>query len=131
MSQENVEIVRRVFEAFEHGGIDAALPFYDPDVTWETADDEPDAGTYHGHEGIRTLVGRWVEAFDLHLEPEEFIDAGEHVVIPYQLYARAKSTGMEISAPETWVFRMRNGKVIEVQEYRERAEALEAVGLSE
>ena len=45
MSQENVEIVRRALEAFARGGLDAALSFYDPDVTWAVAEDESEAAT--------------------------------------------------------------------------------------
>jgi ketosteroid isomerase-like protein len=131
MSEENVEIARRALDAFARGGVDAAVSFFDPDLTWETAADEPDAGIYRGHDGIRTLVGRWTQGFELRIEPEEFIDAGEAVVIPYRLHTRERSTGIEIDGYETWVFRLREGKVFDVREYREKADALEAVGLSE
>jgi ketosteroid isomerase-like protein len=78
VSQENVEVVRKALEAFEQGGLDATLPFYDREVTWEEAEDEPEAETYQGHDGLRALVGKWLVPFDdLRVEPEEFIDAGE------------------------------------------------------
>jgi uncharacterized protein len=132
MSQENVEIVRRVVGAFQRGQLDVALGFFDPEITWQMAEDEPDAGRYHGHAGIRTMIGKWLELFDeLHVEPEEFMDAGDAVVMPYRLRARARSTGIEISGKETWLLELRNGKVIRVREYREKAEALEAAGLRE
>jgi ketosteroid isomerase-like protein len=132
MSQENVDIVRRTLEAFERGGLDATLSFYDPDVTWVVADDEPEAATLRGYDGLRALLAQWLQAFDeLHIDPKEFIDAGEAVVMPYQFRARERSSGSEIAAPETWVFWLRDGMIIEVREYRHKAEALEAVGLSE
>jgi ketosteroid isomerase-like protein len=132
MSQENVEIVRRAIEAFEQGGLDSTLPFYDPDVTWEEAEDEPDGETYQGHDGLRALVGKWLVPFDdLRIEPEEFIDAGKAVVMPYRFRGRERSSGRDITGPETWVFWLRDGRICEVREYRYKAEALEALGLSE
>src|SRR5436309_7144032 len=129
MSQENVEIVRRALEAFAQGGLDATLRFYDPEVTWEEALDEPEAETYRGHDGLRALVEKWLVPFDdLRIEPEEFIDAGETVVMPYRFRGRERSSGNDITAPETWVFSLRDGRICEVREYRHKAEALEAVG---
>ena len=132
MSRENVEIVRRSLEAFQQGGLDASLRFYDPEVTWEEAQDEPEAETFRGHDGIRTLAQKWLVPFDdLRIEPEEFIDAGEAVVMPYMFRGRERSSGNDIAAPETWVFSLRDGKICEVREYRRKSEALEAVGLVE
>jgi ketosteroid isomerase-like protein len=132
MSQENVETVKRSLEAFEQGGLDASLRFYDPEVTWEEAQDEPEAETYRGHDGLRALEEKWLLPFDdLRIEPEEFIDAGEAVVMPYRFRGRERSSGTDITAPETWVFWLRNGKISEVREYRHKAEALEAAGVSE
>ena len=132
MSQENVEIVQAALDAFERGGLDATLPFYDPEVTWQEAEDEPEAETYRGHDGIRALVRKWLVPFDdLRIEPEDFIDAGEAVVMPYRFRGRERSSGKDITAPETWVFWLRGGKISTVREYRHTAEALGAVGLSE
>jgi ketosteroid isomerase-like protein len=132
MSQGNVEIVRRALEAFEQGGIEATLRFYDAEVTWHEAEDEPEAETYRGHSGLRALVQKWLVPFDdLRIEPEEFIDAGEVVVMPYMFRARERSSGNDITGPETWVFFLRNGRIREVREYRRKTEAFEALGLSE
>jgi ketosteroid isomerase-like protein len=132
MSRENVEIVRRALEAFERGGLEATLAFYDPDVTWIVAEDEPEAATLRGHDGLRALAQQWLEAFDeLHIDPKEFIDAGEVAVVPYRFRARERSSGSEITAPETWVFWLRDRMIVEVREYRRKAEALTALGLSE
>jgi ketosteroid isomerase-like protein len=132
MAKEDVEIVREALEILLRRGFDAALPFFDPDVTWEAAKDEPDAGTYRGHQGVRTFIGKWLELFDrLHFEPQAFIAAGDAVVVPYRLRARARSTGIEITGEETWVIQVQRGQIVGVQEYREKDDALEAVGLSD
>jgi ketosteroid isomerase-like protein len=132
MSQENVEIVRQTLEAFEQGGVAATFRFYDPDVTWVEAEDEPEAETHHGHDGLRALSEKWLVPFDdLRIEPEEFVDAGEAVVMPYRFRGRERSSGSDITALETWVFWLRDKRICEVREYRHKAEALEAVGRSE
>jgi ketosteroid isomerase-like protein len=78
------------------------------------------------------LVEKWLVPFDdLRIEPEEFIDAGEAVVMPYQFRGRERSSGNDITAPEIWVFCLREGKICQVREYRRKTEALETMGLSE
>ena len=52
MAQENVEIVRRSLEAFNHSGIEAALAFDDPDIEWITTGTYAEANTYRGHAGV-------------------------------------------------------------------------------
>jgi ketosteroid isomerase-like protein len=132
MSQENVEIVRKAVEAFEQSGLDEALRFYDPEVTWEEARDEPEAESFQGHDGVRALAKKWLVAFDdLHIEPEEFIDAGEVVIMPSRFRGRQRSSGLGITDIATWVFSVRGGRIYQVREYRHKTEALEAVGLSE
>ena len=78
------------------------------------------------------LVQEWVEAFaDFRAEVEEFIDGGECVVVPLVLRGRIRGSDKEVVLPETHVWRVRAGKVIEVREYRTRAQALKAVGLED
>jgi len=100
-----VEIVRKALEAFEQGGLDATLPFYDREVTWEEAEDEPEAETYQGHDGLRALVGKWLVPFDdLRVEPDEFIDAGEAVVMPYRFRGRGERAGLTSRHPKRGSF---------------------------
>ena len=129
MSADNVEIAREALAALQRGR--GALDFFAPDLIWETADDEPDAGIYRGHDGLRTLVRQWLESFDkLTFEPEEFIDAGDKVVMPYRLTAHNRTTDLEFEGTETWVFEFADGKITAVREYREKADALASVGLT-
>jgi ketosteroid isomerase-like protein len=131
MSQENVEVVRRLNAAFNSGDVDRSLEFFDPAAVWHTRADEPDAGDYRGREGIRGMASMWVETFeDFRVELDEYVDAGdEHVVTPGALAGRGRGSGVEVREPYAWVIRLRGGVVVEVWEYSDRAEALEAVGL--
>ena len=134
MSQENVEIVRKAFEAWQQGGVEALLKVLDPDIEWTLRPDFPDAGIFRGYDEIRALFGRFDETLvNLTVEPLEFIAAGEHVVVPLNWAGRGKASGIEVAERqgETWAFTVRAGKVAVVTEYRRRAEALEAAGLAE
>jgi hypothetical protein len=134
MSQENVEIVRGAGEAWQRGGIDAMLEFLDPDIEWRVRPDLPDSGTYRGHEGVRRLFARFEEMLeDQGYEPQEYIDAGDLVVMPLHWWGRGRLSRAEVAERrgETWVFTVRGGRIAAVHEYRHKREALEAAGLSE
>ncbi len=135
MSQRNVEVVRAGFEAWSRGGVEPLLDLIDAEIEWTVRPDLPDAGVYRGHEELRQLFGRFEEVLgDQWVEPQEFIQAGEaSVVVPLHWGGRGKSSGIEVAERqgETWVFTVENGKVTRVTEYRRKAEALQAAGLSE
>lgn len=86
MSQEHVEVVRRLFDAVAQRDAEAVLTFYDPEVEWDHSHASgpstiTGADVYLGHEGIRHLSREFYEAFaDVEAEILELIDAGEHVV---------------------------------------------------
>jgi ketosteroid isomerase-like protein len=146
MSRENVEIIRKSFERLsrsreeaEQAGkswypwVDAWLrQFFHPEVQWRCLAEEPDAEVYRGYDGVRRLFDDWVDNFaDLTTEAEEFIDAGEYVVVPAKLQGLGRASGIEVELPDTFVLKMHEGKVIEVREYSDTADALAAAGLSE
>jgi len=133
MSQENVEIVRRSNAAFNRGDVDETLAFFAPEAVWHSRADEPDTGSYQGREAIREMAQMWREMFaEFRLELDEYIDAGdEYVVVSGRMSGRGRGSGAEVRDLYTWVVRLRNGSVVEVAEYADKAQALEAVGLPE
>ena len=131
MSQENVEIVRTGVEAFNAGDWDRYFDQLDPDVEWWDRGDEPHATVHRGHEGVRAFLAELGEALELRVDAKEFVDAGDSVVVCLRLYGRGKASGVKFEEHEVQALRLRNGKIVEVREYRTKDEALEAVGLSE
>jgi ketosteroid isomerase-like protein len=133
MSEENVEIVRRVYEAA--AGRDAASIFalYDPDVELDaTRLGVTDFGVYHGHEGLRKLFGEFHEVWgQIEYDYDELIDAGEHVVGIVRRHARGRASGATVEAQFALLWTVREGKVTRVIWFSTRAGALEAAGLSE
>jgi ketosteroid isomerase-like protein len=132
MSRENVEAARRGFEALERGGVEAFLEFIDPEFETTTPPDltvEP--ATYRGRDGLRRYFESFYEIMEeVRFEPEEFIDAGEQVVIPARLVARGRDTGIEAVQQLVMVWTIRNGKGLRVETYATREEALAAAGES-
>jgi ketosteroid isomerase-like protein len=85
MSRENVELVRAAWEAWARGDTHALFAFYDPAIIWDQTHNHEAldfAGVYHGHEGIKQFFRHWLAPFeDYCAHPEEFIDAGDAVVV--------------------------------------------------
>ena len=130
MSPDNVEIARRSTQAFNRGDIDAWLACFHVEIEWHGVPDEPDPGPHRGHDGILRMVARWTETFpDLRAEAEEFIDAGEFVVVPMCLRGHMPGSDAEVEVDDVMVHRYRDGKIAEVREYRSLEAALEAVAV--
>jgi ketosteroid isomerase-like protein len=128
MSRENVEIVRRLFEEYAQGGVDPALPYFVPDVVWNPADEAPQ----HGRDGVRAYMERWeTEWENLETVPEEFIDAGESVLVTVHFSGRGRASGIEVDARLYEVYTLRDGMIVRMDEFTERSAALEAAGFSE
>jgi ketosteroid isomerase-like protein len=133
MSQENVEVVRRSFEAFARGDFDTAFAAHDPSTEWRTAADEPDRQAYRGIIGLRrfvaSLADTWEDRFAQVMEFEGFIDCGQWVVVPWTAQLRGKGSGIAVRVHETYAVRVQGGQIVCVEEYRSKEQALEAIGL--
>jgi ketosteroid isomerase-like protein len=135
MSQENVEVMRRGFEAGNRRDIEAMLEVLDPEVEWQSAllmSLEGEGAVYRGHEGIREFFRDLDELFDkLHAEYPEIRDLGDRVVGIGRISMRGKTSGAETESPIGTVVDFENGKAIRVRTYLDPKEAFEAAGLSE
>jgi ketosteroid isomerase-like protein len=132
MSQENVEIVRRGFTAYNRGDTALFLELLDPDVVWIPFGAALEGRAYRGHDGVRQwlegLLTDW-EFFEAY--PEDFRDLGDHVLVFGHWRARGRASGVELERAGTWLFDVKGGKTVRLRTYTDRVEALEAVGLSE
>src|SRR5215207_4381513 len=133
MSQKNVEIVRRSVEAYERGDIQAMLDSADPELITHRAPPQPDAGTWHGPEGFLQALAGWVEGFDkFEATTEEIIDANDDQVITR---SHQRALGTESRVPieaDFWlVHTIKDQKVVRLDIYASKQQALGAVGLRE
>jgi uncharacterized protein len=127
MSQENVEVVLALFAAYEQGDV---FDYLAPDVEWQVRSDLPDSKTYRGHDGIRNLLATFEEVMDEQwYRAQEFIEAGDEVVVPLRWGGRGKGSGIRFEeGQETWIFTVKEGKIARVREFATREAALEAAG---
>jgi ketosteroid isomerase-like protein len=132
MSQENVEIVRRVIDAFAHRDLDAAVRYNDSEVEVDFSRSHGfEAGIYRGHQDARAFWSGFLDAFDrISVSVDEFIECGEHVVVPNRTCFWGRE-GVEVEARSTYVVTFRNARIVEWRLFQTRAEALKAVGLAE
>jgi len=133
MSQENVEIVRQYFPAYDRSGLDGLTEFWHPDINWRAAEGAlDDVGLMEGPDALRDYLRQWEETFENgRMEAEELIDAGDQVVALVRGIGRMKDSDAEIDLRYAIVFTIRDGKIATGREYFTREEAFKAAGLSE
>jgi len=135
MSKENVEVVRRAYEAFARDGLDPFMKNFTDDVEYGVLAGANDLihGPCHGKESVRAWLQDWIDMFDgFWMELVELIDAGGDTVFTAERYGgRARHSGVETDSPNWTVFTIREGKIAGGAEYETREQALEAAGLSE
>jgi ketosteroid isomerase-like protein len=131
MSEENVDVVRGVWEADRRRDWDAVYEAYDGDIVWEDhAGLWGDWGVARGPDGIREAWRRWHEAFDeVRFDFGEVAHGGDAVVVTYVMHARGRGSGVEVRQAVTLVWRLARGKIVEISAYLTRSEALAAAGL--
>ncbi len=128
MSQENVEKVRRSFEAYRRGDYAGGSEWLAPDVTWENGQELP----ANGPAAVREMWKRWDSEWEeLETFAEEFIDAGDHVVMAVRYRCRGRASGVEVTDRLFEVHTFRDGQCVRKLDFRERSEALDAAGLSD
>jgi ketosteroid isomerase-like protein len=135
MSRENVEVVREAFESYLAGDLEKTAQLMDPEVEFHgTVGGLEEGRVAHGlSQAVQTFWGEEdLEAWDeRRLEAEEFIDAGDDVVVLLHEYRRGRGSGVELETDTAVVCAVSGGRVVRIQGYMDRHAAIEAAGLSE
>jgi uncharacterized protein len=130
MSQQNLDVIKRVFEAGARGDWDAIVALHHPEWEGHIPDEYPVAGTWRGLDGVRAFMQEWLDAFDeFKADAEEFVEGEDAVMVAVRYWGRGRGSGLEITDRWFYAYRLREGKVIGWRPYRERGEALAALGL--
>jgi ketosteroid isomerase-like protein len=139
MSEENVDLVRRLLDMFARRDHEGVFDFYDRDIEWDATSGPAGTGgdlggVYRGHEGVRTYWRRWLEAWqDIQFEVQDVLDGGDEVVAlirNQRQWGRHSGIATEMP-PYGLVFTIRDGKVVRWRSYPDQRSALEAAGLRE
>jgi ketosteroid isomerase-like protein len=131
MSEENVEMIRRAFEAYERGDLDAVVADFARDCEYFAAGTMPDrTGVYRGPEGYKEFLAWLAEEFnDAHAQVDTLIDADDVVVVGATARGRGRQSGVPATFTFWQVWTFANGKVVDGRGFADKAEALEAAGL--
>ena len=129
MSRENVEVVQRFVDHWNETG-EPPWAEIDPDAVWVIDPSSFVAGTYQGHEGIRTLLRLTAEVFDdFRYEVDDMVDAGDSVVVLGRIHARGAQSGATGAQYGALLFEIRDRRIVAYRSYVRRDEALKAAGL--
>ena len=132
MSQENVEIVRRLLDAFNARDLDRFAGLTTQDFEWSPSMVAIEGEVFLGREGIETYFGRMIDAWDeFRVADGEFRDLGDRVLWRGRLDGRGRISGAPVSAPLDILYGLRDGQVSSMRSFLDHAEALKAVGLEE
>ncbi len=94
MSQENVELAKRVVDAWQSKGVDGILSFLDDDVEYRPADERP----MQGNKAVRRYYDRWLEPWEEYsVRATEYLDAGDKLVVGMIVKGRGKGSGIEVA----------------------------------
>jgi ketosteroid isomerase-like protein len=127
VSREDVELVRRLYEAWLAGDQETALAGIDPDIEWVEPEENPDAGNWRGPEGVRESFEKWTEPFENYrLEVREFVDLDPCVLAVCRQHARGRGSGVEVDSDIWHLWTLRDGRAVRAEMFLRREDALRA-----
>jgi ketosteroid isomerase-like protein len=134
MSEENVEIVQRVYDEWKLGNLGAAVPLFDPELVFESfMPDSSERIVARGLEEVAAFMRDFlVQTREYRMIGEEYREVGKDTVFVAGRQATiGRQSGVPIDGPAFWVWKFRDGKVVRLLFETDRQKALEAAGLSE
>jgi ketosteroid isomerase-like protein len=134
MSQENVDIVRRLFKAVDDRDLAGVLATYDSEIVIREAESLPYGGVYRGHEGGKQHAGAYILTWrDFQTSAEQktdpvFLDAGDYVIVLWRQRGLDPSSKKKLDLPAVSVYELRGGKIVESQMYQDTSAILQFLG---
>jgi ketosteroid isomerase-like protein len=126
----NVEIVRNLYEAWNRGDTPSALALIDPEIEVEKTQGGFNEGTYRGHAGLSQVLQDFWDQFEFdRSEVKEYMDAKGDVLTAVIHHGRGKGSGIEVEMWHWNLWTLRDGKIVRLQLFLDRAEAMRAAGL--
>lgn len=127
--EQVITALRGAYAAFNRGDMDAAVESLDPQIEWSEPPEFPGGGTYHGRDEVKHYLAQSRAACaEISSEPEQFIPAGDRIVVFVHARLRANGSNEWQDVRLADVYTVRNGKAIQMQAFADRREALRWVG---
>jgi uncharacterized protein len=127
-ARDNVEVVRAIYEAFARRDEDELLAHVDPEVTVHDRHEHPEASVYEGEEGfLRFTRTDWVAFDEVAYEPQDFVARDAYVIVPITQRGKGKGSALGIEEDIVNLWKLRDGKCVELRIYSTMDEALSAI----
>jgi ketosteroid isomerase-like protein len=131
VGRDNIEVIQRAVDHVNETGV-PAWDLIDPEITFTTRGELASRTTFTGHEGFEEALSQASEVWDaIRWEIQEIIGTNDAFVVALRFHLRGKGSGIELEVEEAWSMWMRDGRILRVEQWGTRAEALEAAGLEE
>lgn len=129
MSEQDVEALRRIYDAFSRWDVDELVADLTHDIEWNLPETLPWGGTRHGHDGVLAFTsisqdhieGRWAD-------PDDFLDAGDRLVVLGRLRGRGKASGLEFEVEFAHVWTLTDGVASRLRAYFDTAPIMAVLG---
>jgi ketosteroid isomerase-like protein len=129
VSEDNVEVVRQGFEAFNARAVEDLVRLSDPDSEWLPFRAQLEGIVYRGHEGIRDFVRHMDEDWEtFRIDPVEFHDRGDRVGVVGHVKALGRGSGVEVDSLAGFIFEARGGRIARLVSYSDPQDALDELG---
>ena len=129
MSQKNLETVRRMVDLANRGDVNGIVELMAPDVVCVPAAEQPDSEPFRGRDAFAEYAREWLAAFDQYvIEVSEYLDLGDYVIVVGRVVARGWGSGAETAGHDAWLYRFRDGLVVEYRACGTKTEALQIAG---
>jgi ketosteroid isomerase-like protein len=130
MSQENVELVQRLYEAWQRDGFGVVPELMDPEIEWVNPSYAVEPGIRNGYDGFAAAADALLSVYqDYRVAARTIYDAGDRVAVTVRVSTRSLGNDVPIEADRGYVFDVRDGKVLRFAWFNDPAEAIRAVGL--
>lgn len=132
MSQDNIEIVRRVYAAWARGDLPGPPALLDASIDYVNPPGAVEPGVRHGQAAFSRAVKKTLEGWEVwEMEPEEFRTFGDLVAVAVRYRGRGRGSGLEVQGRESALWTIREGKVIRYEWFHEPLDAFQAAGLEQ
>jgi uncharacterized protein len=130
VSEENVDVVRRIYAVWAKEGSPVPSGLLDPEIEWVNPPDAVERGTHRGLDAFAGAVDAVSDTFEgVGVDIDEILDAGDRVVVLATLRGRGRGSGADVERRQGYVWTLRDGKVIRFQWFNKPDDAMSAAGV--
>lgn len=127
MSHENVELIRGAYDKFARREIQALFELFDDQIEFYQSELLPWGGHYVGMPQVREFFAKLLQHIDSKVEPQEFVEAGDHIVVIARLHGTVQWHAKPFDMTAVHVWTMKHGKAVRFEVYIDTPRMLQAL----